>query len=164
MKSWSIIGPEYYIKEFQKSKYFQKTLGTALTTENKNTGGRELVKNDFKTWYYKKFKSLLFLEGKIGPLELYTDYYIKKNVLGFFLKENPDDYQYAIDWDGNYITENGIDSWLGKILKDVNESIEEENIKPKEEKVGDGNKLYTNPGEVSWDDLKDYMNKKKKQL
>jgi hypothetical protein len=60
------------------------------------------------------------------------------------------------------LKEKGIDGYLGYILKECETKYEEmvknNELKKKEEKPkGDPNKLMNNPGNVTWEDLKAYM-------
>lgn len=163
MNKWNIIGDRYYIDFIQKnSKYFKQVLGQSITVEKNNN--KELREGNFTTWYYNNYKAIIFKQGEIGGLQFYIDYYLKKDILGFFMDGQLETHQYATEWDEDLIKEVGIDSWLGKKLKEIDETIEENNEKKTKinTEVGDASKLTLNPGATTWADIKEYYQSKKK--
>lgn len=164
MNQWNITGPKFFIDQMSKSKYFKRSMGQSLTMDR--NGNREMREGSFTSWYYTNYKSLIFKVGEIGSLHFYIDYYLKKDILGFFIGGSEDKHQYAIEWDQEYIDRNGIDSWISEKLKELDETIDELNrrrIQKEEDSkiVGDKEKLKLNPGSVSWKDIEDYYKKKK---
>lgn len=162
--SWNITAPRHYITYIQSSKYFTQDLGRSHTVYDEKKGDKELREGEFSTWYYNNYKSLIVKSGFIGPLHFYIDYYMKKEILGFFLDTDSSKHQYAVEWDQKRIDIIGIDSWLSEKLWEVDNSLFENSDKEYTEEVqnGDSDKLVTNPGGVSWKDIEDYYNKKKK--
>ena len=163
MNKWNIIGTKSYIDYIENnSQYFVKILGQSITVEK--NGNRELRDGNFTTWYYKNYKAIIFKQGEIGSLHFFIDYYIKKNVIGFFMDSDLEKHQYATEWDEDEIKEVGIDTWLSKKLQEIDNTIEENNenkIKINKEE-GDSNKLTLSPGTTTWDDIKKYYENKKK--
>ena len=162
MNKWNIISNKYYIDYIQNnSKYFKKKLGQSITVEQNSN--RELRQGNFSTWYYNNYKAIIFKQGEIGPLHFFIDYYLKKNILGFFMENDLDNIQYAIEWDEDEVKEIGIDVWLSNKLQEIDNTIEEnEKIKnEKTDKVGNPEKLRTSPGSTTWSDIKEYYNSKK---
>lgn len=163
---WNIISNKGYIDYIQdNSKYFKKSLGQSLTKQT--TGGdRELREGNFTTWYYQQHKAMIFKQGEIGQLHFYIDYYLKKDILGFFLNSDIENHQYAIQWEEDDIKEVGIDAWLGRKIKEIDEEIEgvkgekENKINTKAE--GNADKLKVSPGAVTWEDIKKYKMSKNK--
>tara|TARA_R110000772_G_scaffold5341_4_gene19178 strand:+ start:2855 stop:3358 length:504 start_codon:yes stop_codon:yes gene_type:complete len=160
---WNITAPKHYINQIQTSKYFKQDLGRSAMIYDEKKGDKELREGEFTTWYYNNYKSLVVKSGFIGPLHFYIDYYIKKDILGFFLNTSLNQHQYAIDWDQERIDIIGIDSWLSEKLRTVDESLDEDTNKEHEveEISGDGSKLMSNPGGASWKDVEDHYNKLK---
>lgn len=163
---WNITVPQNYITKIQKSKYFQQDLGRSHTLIDPKKNEREMREGAFTTWYYNNYKSLIVKSGIIGPLHFYIDYYLKKEVIGFFLNGDSKKHQYAIEWDQDLIDDIGIDSWLSDKLKEVddilNEVDDKDNSLVEDESSGDYNKLVSSPGSVSWKDIEDYYIKKKR--
>lgn len=159
METWNIVGNNFYINYIQEnSKYFKKELGKSLTVEKNED--REMREKEFASWYYDKYKCLIFKQGVIGTLHFFIDYRLKENFIGFFRKEDPDVHQYGVEWD----IEKGenIDAWLSMKLQDVDNTIAYNKDKEsKETTTGDGEKLIQNPGSVSWNDIKDFYQRKK---
>tara|TARA_R110000772_G_scaffold2410_4_gene8537 strand:- start:28539 stop:29039 length:501 start_codon:yes stop_codon:yes gene_type:complete len=159
---WNIAAPKPYIDQLQTSKYYKQDLGKSLTFYDNKKGDRALREEEFSSWYYENYKSLIFKSGTIGSLHFYVDYYLKKEIIGFFLEKEEGKHQYAIEWDKDRIKAIGIDSWLGERLKEVDTMLEDSLVEDKEEVTeGDGSKLLSNPGGVSWKDIEDHFNKKK---
>lgn len=162
MNNWNIIGCKPYIDHIQNnSKYFKKMLGQSITVERNNN--KELREGEFTTWYYNNYKAIIFKQGEIGHLHFYIDYYIKKEILGFFMGDNLEENQYAIEWEDDEIKKVGIDIWLGNKLKEIDETIiqNKEDKKTKTDIIGDPTKLKLNPGSATWADIKEYYKSKK---
>lgn len=166
MNKWNIIAPPNYINQIKKSEYFSKDLGQSLTVhDTQGVNGRKLRDKAFTSWYYNKYKSLLFKSGNIGLLNFFIDYYLKKDLIGFFLDDNMEDHQYAVEWDQKRIDEIGINAWMGEKLKEVDDTIENiiDNKNNNEGDKGDPNKIYSNPGSVSWKDIEEFFRNKNKK-
>jgi hypothetical protein len=161
---WNITAPKPYIDLIKTSKYFRQDLGRSATVYDEKKGDKELREGAFSTWYYNNYKSLIVKTGVIGPLHFYIDYYLKKEILGFFLNSDLDKHQYAIDWDQERIDIIGIDSWISEKLREVDMSLMEDEDKEHAKKVatGDSSKLMSNPGGTTWKDIEAHYNKKKK--
>ena len=161
MNKWNITGPKLYIDQMSKSKYYRKSMGQSLTVERNSN--RELREGVFTSWYHKNYQSLIFKTGEIGPLHFYIDYYLKKDIMGFFLGGDENNHQYALEWDQELINEIGIDPWISMKLQEIDETISGSDKNESDNLIdnGDSNKLKLNPGSVSWKDIEDYYNKKK---
>jgi len=166
MNKWSVVGDRVFINEVKNSKFFQQDLGESFFSLD--TSEKKLRNKSFSTWYYKQTNSLIFKQGKIGNITFYLDYYLQKSIVGFFLESKEDTHQYAIDFDVNEIQNYEIDTWLGNKLQQVDsevyESENKENQKEGTENIdqGDPEKVFNNPGEVSFKDLQAYYRKYKK--
>lgn len=166
---WNIIGPKLYIDQISKSKYFQKKLGRSLTLEKNNERFLRMDEDDntreiFTTWYYNNFKALIFKAGEIGPLYFYIDHFLKKEVMGFFMENESDKHQYLVEWSQEEVNSNGIDIWLSEKLKEIDETLDYHKNENEKEintiKEGNANKLLSNPGGVTWEDIKKYKQNK----
>lgn len=161
MNKWNITGPKVYIDQMSKSKYFKKSMGQSLTVEKNSK--REMREGSFTSWYHTNYKSLIFKVGEIGSLHFYIDYYLQKDILGFFLGDREDSHQYALEWDQKLIDDQGIDVWISMKLQELDDTIEESERKDiiDVDDDGDSDKLKINPGSVSWKDIEEYYKKKK---
>jgi hypothetical protein len=87
-------------------------------------------------------------------------------VLAVYYGENME--EFIFDMDDSFVREKGVDAYIGKILKECDERYEElkrlDALKKLEEKPkGDATKIINNPGSVSYEDLKAYLDEKRKQ-
>jgi hypothetical protein len=96
----------------------------------------------------------------------YVDHYIMEDVVAIYKDEN--EFLFNIDLD--MIRTKGINSYIGWLIREVDYKVEE--MKSSEEgtteeksdevskKVGDPNKIFNNPGQVTWEDLQAYLRNK----
>ena len=160
----NIVTNETILVDIKKSKYFQKNLGY-VSTLDKN--GRRVFndKDSFSVTYNSNYKTTIYAQGKIGNIRFYNDYYITDKLVGVYLGDSFE--EFVVDFDYDKLKEKGIDGYLGYILKECETQYEEmlknNEIKKKEEKPkGDADKITVNPGNVTWEDLKAFMDKKNK--
>lgn len=151
-----------YIK--RNSKYFKVNLGFSATVEDKS-GERILShKDEFAYSYNVYYKTIIYAQGNIGKIRFYTDHQILEKKIAVYLELE----EFLYEFDVKEIEELGnIDNYLGKIIGEVEEKVkkikEEKDIKDiKEEdyKKGDADKIFKNPGAVSYEDLKEYLRRK----
>lgn len=152
------------ILEIKKSRYFKMTLGVS-TTKIDRSGERVLNDDDkFSFFYNQKYKTPIYMQGKIGDINFYTDHYITSNeIMVFYTKE-----EFKFNLDRQMIKEKGIDFFLGSLLKKIETENEERVKKSKEEEIktkreADPNLILKSPGAVTYDDLKAYMEKKRRE-
>lgn len=153
------------ISEIKKSKYFQSNLGY-VSTLDKN--GKRVFndKDKFSITYNSNYKTTIYAQGKIGNIRFYNDYYIVDKLIGVYLGDSFE--EFVVDFDSQKLREKGIDGYLGFILKECESKYEEliknNELKKKEEKPkGNPDMISMNPGNVSWEDLKAYMEKLRNQ-
>lgn len=151
------------LQEFKKSKYFRQNLGLVATVEK--NGNRSYNTNDKFSYYYNnQYKTTIYGQGNIGNVKFYVDHYIKGNTFAVY----SDDFQeFLYEFDANIIKEKGVDFYIGHILKTVDEQYEEriknnELKKMEEKQAGVADKIFSNPGNVSYEDLKAYLEQKNK--
>lgn len=164
-KIYYIVTNLEIIKEFKKSRYFRVNLGMSVTMEK--NGERILSdKDQFAASYNYQYKTSIYAQGMIGNIKFYIDHYIKEDKIAAYLELE----EFVFDYDKNFIKEKGIDAYVGHILMKVDERYEERKQKEKEEyekkvnapaKVGDPEKLIKNPGAVTYEDIVEYMKRKR---
>ena len=103
------------------------------------------------------------MQGTIGDIIVYLDYYINEDVIALYYNTE----EFIFNYDPKMVKDKGIDFYLGHLLKKM-ETEYEERIKKSEEKQldvkkeGNADTLKLNPGAVTYDDLKKYLEQKNK--
>jgi hypothetical protein len=164
-KTYYVVTNLKIIQEFKKSRYFRVSLGMSVTTEK--NGERILSdKDSFAASYNYQYKTSIYAQGMIGNIRFYVDHYIREDKIAAYL----DLEEFVFDYDESFIKEKGIDAYIGHLLINVDERFEKIKQKEKEDyekkvnappKVGDPNKLINNPGAVTYEDIMEYMRKKR---
>lgn len=160
-----VVSNYQLVNEFKKSKYFKNNLGFVSTVE-KNGRRTPNEKDKFSYSYMNLYKSSIYAQGNVGNIKFYTDHYINEPVFGVYYGEKLEEFIFNFDFD--FVKEKGIDAYLGKTLKDLEERyeerVEEKELKKKQEKPkGNPEMVFKNPGGVTYEDLKEYLKQKKKQ-
>ena len=164
MRSYNIV-TNYKINQLIKSssKYYKVDLGYSITTES-NTSDRVYGKSDeFAYFYNNLYKAAILGQGNIGNIGFYTDHYIKEDKIAFYFREE----EFVFDFDFKIVKEKGIDFYLGHLIKTIETEYSDRLNKEKERKenktkqVGDASKIFNNPGNVNYEDLKAYMEQKR---
>ncbi|MCK9477754.1 MAG: hypothetical protein M0R46_17715 [Candidatus Muirbacterium halophilum] len=161
---YNIVTNSQFISELKKSRYFKINLGLAATVDVGN--GRVFDKRDkFAYFYNMQYSTTIYGQGNIGDIKFYTDVYINKPIIAIYVGDDFEEFIMEIDY--NILQQKTIDSYLGYILKNVDEQLEER-IKNKttkvvdEKPIGDPNLLTINPGSVKFEDIQAYIQKQKK--
>lgn len=158
---YNIVSGLSTVLEIKKSKHFKLTLGLSSTKIDRS-GERVLNDDDkFSFFYNTKYKTPIYMQGRIGDINFYTDHYIPAGeIVVFYTKE-----EFKFNLDRQMIKEKGIDFFLGNLLKKIeseyNERVEaskEDTLKIKRE--ADSSMIFKSPGAVTYDDLKAYMEKR----
>lgn len=148
------------------SKYFRINLGLAATLESSKSGDRVLNdKDNFAFSYNNQYKTTIYAQGNIGNIKFYTDHYIKEDVLAVYYNLE----EFIIPYDRNLVKEKGIDALIGLVLKTVKEEYQTRLDKIEEDKkaqadmkkTGNPDLVSVNPGAVTYEDLKAYLEKKR---
>jgi hypothetical protein len=153
----------------QGSKYYTVQLGLA-TTKIDQAGDRQPNRDDqFAFVYSQYYKTNVHGQGFIGNIRFYTDHQIKDDVLIFYYERE----EFIFEWEPIRIRENGVDAFLGGCIKKIETEYKERIEKAKEDsrraeeeakkpvKVeGNADRIFENPGAVSYADLKAYLDKK----
>ena len=160
-REYFVVTSQTIMNEIKRSKYFKVNLGFSITLEK----NEERVLNDqdkFAISYNYQYKTTILAKGSIGNIKFYVDYGILEDHLAFYY--DLEEFVFALDKE--FIRENGLDAFLGKCLRLVDEGYE--NIKKsrkekenKEIKIGTPDKLTLNPGSVTYEDLQAYIKSKR---
>ena len=162
MKNYNVVTNYKIIKVLKSSKYFRVNLGMAVTMDK---NGERLLsdKDQFAASYNYQYKTMIYGQGNIGGIKFYTDHYIHDDKLAVYYNLE----EFVFDYDEKFISENGVDAYLGHILKSVDDMYAERMEKVKQEAeekeamVGSPEKLIKSPGSVTYEDLKRYMQEKR---
>ena len=159
----SIVSSFQVLQNFKRSRYFRVSLGLVATVEK--NGSRTYNQSDkFSNYYNNQYRTTIYGQGNIGDIRFYVDHYIKD--LSFVVYT--DDFQeFIFNFDTLLFRDKGIDFYMGHILKNVEEEYEKRvlsnELKKIEEKpLGNSDKIFTNPGNVNYEDLKVYLAEKNK--
>jgi len=159
---YNIVIKPSLINEIKKSKYFRQNLGLVATIEKNSV--RDYNPDDkFSYFYNTRYKTVIYSQGNIGDITFYIDYYIHDDLIAVYYNTE----EFIFNYDFPLVKEKGIDFYLGHILKTMEEEYEErikeaEETKLEVKKEGNAETLVSNPGNVSYDDLKAYLDNKEK--
>lgn len=151
------------LQEFKKSKYFKQNLGLVATVEKNGSRGYN-SSDKFSYYYNNQYKTTIYGQGNIGNVKFYVDHYIRGNTFAVY----SDDFQeFLYEFDPTIIRDKGVDFYIGHILKNTDEEYDErvknnELKKMEEKEAGIADKIFSNPGNVNYEDLKAYLEQKNK--
>lgn len=159
----NIVSSQFVSNCFKKSRFFRKNLGL-VSTIDKN-GKRVLNDKDrFSAFYNDAYRTTIFAQGNVGDLKFYIDHYIRDNTFAVYSGDNFEEFIFTFDL--NHFNEKGVDNYLGYMLKEV-DTMYEDRVKNNELKklepkpIGNADMITKNPGNVSYADLKAYLEKKR---
>jgi hypothetical protein len=159
----NIVTGYHIINEFKKSNFFRQNLGLVTTVDKGN--GRRLFndQDSFSHFYCSQYRTNILGQGNIGDIRIYVDHFIKDSTIAVYYGDKFEEFLFEFNF--NMTKEKGINFYLGHILKNVEEEYEErsknkELRKIEEKVVGDPEMVIKNPGSVTYEDLKAYMNKR----
>jgi hypothetical protein len=160
-----IVGSYQTINYFKTSKYFKTNLGLVATVE-KNGSRVYNDKDRFSFFYNNQYKTTIYAQGNVGDIKFYGDHYIKDDTFAVYYGETFEEFLFKLDLD--IIKGKGTDFYLGHILKKVEieyeERVKNEELKKLEEKpVGNADMITKNPGNVTYADLKAYLEQKRSE-
>lgn len=160
-----IVAGFHTISKFKASRYFRINLGLSSTMDK---SGKRMIndKDKFASFYNSIYKSTIYAQGHVGDIKFYTDHYVKDNTIATYYTDNFE--EFLFEWDENFVMSKGVDSYLGHILMRVEEMYEErvknEELRKMETRPqGNADMITMNPGNVSYADLKAYLDKKQKE-
>lgn len=161
----NVVASQYVVGKFKTSRYFKQNLGLVTTVEN--NGRRSLNNKDkFSYFYNSQYKTTIYAQGNVGDIKFYIDHYIRDNTFAIYTGDNFEEFIYTFDDD--FLMTKGIDFYLGHLLKDVDEKYEEkvkndELRKIEEKPKGNAENITINPGNVTYEDVKAYLEQKQKE-
>ena len=89
---YNIVTKPSIINEIKKSKYYRQSLGLVTTVEH--NGQRKYNEKDkFSFFYNTTYKTNIQMQGNLGDILVYLDYYINEEVLAKFPYE-----VYTLPW------------------------------------------------------------------
>jgi hypothetical protein len=159
MHAYNIV-TNYKINQIIKSysKYYKVSLGFSATTES-NASERVLnQKDEFAFFYNTTYNTTIMGQGSIGNIRFYTDHYIKEELIAFYFKKE----EFIFEFEPNLVKEKGIDFYLGYLIKKIETEYadrlkKEQEAKETKKVEANAEKIFKNPGNVTYDDLKAYM-------
>ena len=165
----SFISSKKIIDSFKKSKWFKTDLGSVFMPASKDRKFDYTKQSKFMQYYLVTYGSKLYKEGNIGEqISFYTDWKITDSTIVVFYQ---DEHHFVFQYDMKVIEAKGVDSYLGSLIKVIEteylpnivhnkETVTvEDSVEDKYKRAQE--KIKQNPGNVSYDDIKDYLKMKK---
>lgn len=155
-----IVTGRHTVEKFKRSNFFKTNLGM-VSTIDKN-GGRVLSDKDRFAFYFNSlYKTTIYGSGNVGDVKFYYDVYITDDSIGVYIGDGENYDEFIFKYDESLVNEKGINNYIGYLLKESEteyaDRLEKENIKKSEPKIiGDPNKVITNPGNVTYEDILAY--------
>lgn len=165
---YNIITTPLIVQNFKKSVHWKRDLGRALSVQKSE--GRSFQINPeekFMDFYKKQYNVVLISEGHIGKIRFFSDHYLREPVIAFY---DSDFREFIFDYNEKEFKSQTIESYLGSMIKEIELGKEKEVQQPQYEPIGlhedpesgDADKLFKNPGSVTYDDLKKYLQQKRR--
>jgi hypothetical protein len=159
---YNIVLKPSLINELKRSRHFRQNLGLVSTIE-KNGSRVYNDKDKFSHFYNTRYNTTIYMQGSVGDIIFYIDYYIHDDVMAVYYNME----EFIFNFDFNIVKEKGIDFYLGHILKTLETEYEDRLKKAEESKIETKNKgnadlIIKNPGNVTYEDLKEFLDKKNK--
>ena len=157
---YNVVTRPSIILELKKSKYYKQSLGLVPTVE-KNGARVFNDKDTFSHFYNTQYNTNILRQGTIGDITFYIDYYITEDLVAIYLNTE----EFIFNYEPTVVKQKGIDFYLGSLFKKL-EIDNEERIKEAEGKKIEVKKeanpdiVLSNPGNVTYDDLKAYLAQK----
>jgi hypothetical protein len=157
---YNVVTRPSIILELKKSKYYKQSLGLVPTVE-KNGSRVFNDKDTFSHFYNTQYNTNILRQGTIGDITFYIDYYINEDLVALYLNTE----EFIYNYEPNVVKKKGIDFYLGSLFKRL-ENENEDRVKEAEGKKIEIKKdanpdiILSNPGNVTYDDLKAYLAKK----
>ena len=161
----NIITSYQIAQVFKTSKYFRQNLGLVITVDK--SGRRDMNRKDeFAFFYQNQYRTTIYAQGNVGDVKFYVDHLIKDDTFAVYTGDTFEEFLYTFD--RKLIKEKGIEHYIGFLLKDVDlkyeEKVKNEELRKLEPvSEGDPEKVFTNPGSVTYADVKAYLETKQKE-
>lgn len=159
------IVSSYRVSQFFKtSPHFRQSLGLVATIE-KNGQRNFNDKDKFSKFYNQSYRTTIYAQGNVGDIRFYVDHMIHDDNFAVYVGDNFE--EFINTFDRSICQEKGIDFYIGHLLKMAEEAYEEkkknDELKKLEKEEGIAEKVLKNPGNVTYDDLKAYLDKKQSE-
>lgn len=157
---YNVVTNPLVMDQIKKCRFFKKNLGI-ISTVDKGVSRDYNDKDRFAYSYQTTYKTFIYAQGNVGNIKFYIDHAINQPSLAVYCGENFE--EFLFEFDIEKVKEKGIDHFLGHMLKETDTLYEERaknNLLKKEEQKrqeGDANKVLTNPGAVTYADVKAYL-------
>lgn len=161
--SVNIVSSYRIAQIFKSSRYFRQSLGVVSTVEK---NGQRIFndKDRFARYYNQAYRTTINAQGQVGDIRFYVDYMIHDDNFAVYVGETFE--EFINTFDHELSSQKGIDFYLGHLLKMSEEAYDEkkknDELKKIQKEEGVAEKLIVNPGNVTYDDLKAYMEQKQK--
>lgn len=148
---------------FKKSNYFKMNLGKALSVAKDKKRKFKLNDDDtFIKFYLEKYRRVIYSEGNIGQINFFLDHSLNNNQILVFYKEK----EFAFEHNPLLLKSKGINGYLGSFIEEIETKYKSEienvpNIEINEQQ-GIAEKVINNPGAATYEDIKKYMEAKRK--
>lgn len=159
---YNFVSNNFISSELKKSKLFKRNMGHSITSKKNGNSNLSFNKEDsFIEFYYGKHGTIPKKEGNIGSICFFTDHYIKGDIIGVFYKDK----DFIFEYDKRVVLSQNIDSYIGSLIKEIETKYEGElsDAKVLKKEKGDPNKVFSDPGNVSYEDMKAYIKNKNKR-
>jgi len=165
---YKFISSKSIISKFKSSRLFKTDLGKCFINDGKNGLKMDLSRQEefVKVYFQQNESRMIFKEGNIGSIEFYSDPKIHNNVIIYLGQE-----YFVFQHDPNALSVKGIEKYLGSIIKEIETKNLLGNITNTETKreltqeelyIQAQNKIKTNPGMVTYDDVKHLLKNKRR--
>ena len=157
---YNVVTRPSLVVELKKSKYYKQSLGLVPTVE-KNGARVFNDKDTFSHFYNTQYNTNILRQGTIGDITFYIDYYINEDLFAIYLNTE----EFIFNFDHPVVKQKGIDFFIGSLFKKI-ETENEDRIREAEGKKIEVKKeanpdiVLSNPGNVTYDDLKAYLAQK----
>jgi hypothetical protein len=162
MPKYNIVTNEK-INSIIKSKcsYYKTDLGFVSTVENK-AGVRELNTQDtFAYFYNSRYNATIRCKGRVGDIRFHIDHYILEDKIAFYVDKE----EFIFDYDHRLLMEKGAEFYLGHLIKKVELELEQKKevktLEKNTKKQGNADLVTKNPGAVSYEDIKAFVEKQR---
>lgn len=146
-------------QQFRKSRYFTQNLGLVATVE-KNGQRTFNDKDKFANFYNTQYYTTIYAQGYMGDIKFYIDHAIKDDNFAVYVGDNFE--EFINTFDHEMVRQKNIEFYVGHLLKMAEEAYEDkmknDELRKLEDKPeGNPNKIFENPGNVTYEDLKAYL-------
>lgn len=162
--SVNIVSSYRIAQAFKRSRYFSQSLGLVATVEK--NGQRVFNDKDrFSKYYNSNYRTTIYAQGNVGDIRFYVDHMIHDDNFAVYVGDSFEEFINTFDYD--IVDDKGVDFYLGHLLKMAEEAYDEkvknDELKKIERESGNAEKVMKNPGNVTYEDLKAYLDKKQSE-